>query len=777
MKRVLWGIVSLLSIVAMTSCENEHPEIVGGGYVEKEVETIEFTNAYFVYGGDEVGLAGSDCWVVKLYTDMEIDMYGNLIGPGHAMQLMLNAPYNEAQEPSLDKLQGEYFSQSNSGDYSAGTFIYGYMNYLDLPNGRVELPDGTFYASIAEGETKMNADMLDDGKLQITVEDDGTISIEGTLVGKQCRKRKFTWRGDADIRSEVVEQTPNSLLTDDLELTSFTKAHFDDRGDYFYLGNDSYRDILIFLADDTIEFEWGKPVGSGNVLRLELLVPYDTDIRDGIPAGTYPMLVRNQDTSFNKEDITPYHAVPGLPNRFTIPYWSGCWFVEYEDGAWSDRYARIDGGKIIVERDADGTHRFICNLEDCSDPRFKITANATIANENILGIEVDKPKEELEKNSYSIDGEVGLLNSVALEMLGEDIYIVGTPTKDVASAMDMFECEEYIYAAVSPTLVGREVDLMSEENAYTIISMLKGAAIESLSPDATEEISAGSMLFNYEDNVADVRGEITLADGTLLEFRLSAEKQLVINENTIARGSEEKPLRSAFYMEEDGLTYLYFTPAGLDYFQELEVATWYLYFVFDTTLSNGVKHNISAATLEMFGMVDNLDPSSSFDLTAEDMAVASGDFTITRHAAGDYLSIINITVQGVTYKVVFDGMCISASYVPDEKNNYFIYNDKEYVMYSATLTVEESLYKFSFMNSGGKAVELTAPQNFFNGNSYGFSQSADFTVAYNRRTYSKANGDSGTMTAIYNVETQHLELYFTNYNGMEFNYKGTVEIK
>jgi hypothetical protein len=159
------------------------------------------------------------------------------------------------------------------------------------------------------------------------------------------------------------------------------------------------------------------------------------------------------------------------------------------------------------------------------------------------------------------------------------------------------------------------------------------------------------------------------------------------------------------------------------------------------------------------------------------MAVASGDFTITRRAAGDYLSIINITVQGVTYKVVFDGMCISASYVPDEKNNYFIYNDKEYVMYSATLTAEESLYKFSFMNSGGKAVELTAPQNFFNGNSYGFSQSADFTVTYNRRTYSKANGDSGTMTAIYNAETQHLELYFTNYNGMEFNYKGTVEIK
>jgi hypothetical protein len=98
-------------------------------------------------------------------------------------------------------------------------------------------------------------------------------------------------------------------------------------------------------------------------------------------------------------------------------------------------------------------------------------------------------------------------------------------------------------------------------------------------------------------------------------------------------------------------------------------------------------------------------------------------------------------------------------------------------MISATLTVDGLLYKLSFMNSGGRPVELTAPQSFFNGNSYGFSQSADFTVSYNRRTYSKANGDSGTLTAIYNAETQNLELHFTNYAGLELSYKGQVTIK
>ena len=228
-------------------------------------------------------------------------------------------------------------------------------------------------------------------------------------------------------------------------------------------------------------------------------------------------------------------------------------------------------------------------------------------------------------------------------------------------------------------------------------------------------------------------------------------------------------------MEEDGLTYLYFTPAGIDYFAELEITTWYLYLVFDSTLANGVKHNISAATLEMFGMVDNLDPSCSFDLMAEDMASASGDYTITRRSAGDYQAVVNISIGGVAYKVEFSGVCTSVYYEPEERTNYFICDGGEYSILSATLTADGALYKVRFNNSAGRPVELTAPQSFFNGSSYGFSQSADFTVSYNRRTYSKANGDSGTMTAIYNAETGYLELYFTNYVGLEFSYSGNVE--
>ena len=776
MRRLFYGALMLISFL-MVSCAEEHTHIINLGYEEKEAKTIEFTNAQFIYSGDYAGEGFSDSWTIKFYTDMDIDEVGNPIGPGHIMQLALNVKYADDQEASLQNLVGDYLSQSHSGDFSVGTFVYGYLNLLDLPSGRVEIPDGTFYAAIADGSTDMNVDILDDGKLSVVLNDDGSVTVNGTLVGKQCRKRNFVWRGMPEIKSYVKEEVPNTLLHSDVTLNDFTKAHISDRGDCFYLGDGSYRDFLIFLADEDIEFEWGKPIGTGSVIRLDLLVPGDADIYDGIPAGRYPMLVRNIDTSFDKDDIVPYRAVSGLPNRFTSPYWSGCWYVEYVDGEWGDSYARIDGGEVIVERGEDGLHRFICNLEDCSDPRFKVTADVVIERENILGIEGERPEVSLQANQYSIDGEVKTLHSVALEMLGEDIYMVATPTKEVVSAMDIFECEEYIYAAVSPVLLGREVDLVAEDNAYTIMSTLRGAIIESLSPDATDEISQGSMTFEYENNVAVVKGEITLADGTELKFYLSAEKEVVINDNIISRGAEEKPLRSAFYMEEDGLTYLYFTPAGIDYFEELEISTWYLYLVFDSTLANGVKHNISAATLEMFGLVDNLDPSGSFDLMAEDMASASGDYTITRRSAGDYQAVVNISVGGVAYKVEFSGICTSVYYEPEQSSNYFIYDGNEYAMISATLTVKDALYKLSFNNTGGKPVELTAPQSFFNGNSYGFSQSADFTVSYNRRTYSKANGDSGTLTAIYNADTQSLELHFTNYAGLEFSYSGEVTVR
>ena len=376
-----------LAMVAMlfVACTDKgEGDIVNADFVEKEATKVYFTNSEVYYLGDTAREESFDIWQIKFYTDMEIDELGNPIGPGSVMQLILNAPYEKDQTPNLEKLEGVYFAQSNSGDYSNFTFIYGYLDILELPDGRHELPDGTFYASIPEGSKQMDIDLLDDGKLEIVNNADGTTTIKGTLIGKQCRKRNFEWRGVIEPKSEVKKEVPNSTLTSNIEIGSLTKALIQDKGDSFYLRDESYRNFLVFLAQDGISFEWGKPVGSGEVLRLELLVPWSTNAEEGVPAGTYQMMQRNADTSFDKESIVPFSAVSGLPNRFVAPYWAGSWYVNYVDGAWGDSYARIDGGTITVERGEDGSHRFICNLQDCSSPTFSVTTDTTIKNDKIV---------------------------------------------------------------------------------------------------------------------------------------------------------------------------------------------------------------------------------------------------------------------------------------------------------------------------------------------------------------------------------------------------------
>ncbi|MBQ5736795.1 MAG: hypothetical protein IIV52_03680, partial [Alistipes sp.] len=205
MRRLFYRALMLISFM-MVSCAEEQTHIINLGYEEKEAKTIEFTNAQFIYSGDYAGEGFSDSWTIKFYTDMDIDEVGNPIGPGHIMQLALNAPYDDNQGASLQHLVGEYSSQNHSGDFNANTFVYGYLDILDLPNGRVEIPDGTFYAAIADGSTDMDVDILDDGKLSVVLNDDGSVTVNGTLVGKQCRKRNFVWRGMPEIKSYVKEE-------------------------------------------------------------------------------------------------------------------------------------------------------------------------------------------------------------------------------------------------------------------------------------------------------------------------------------------------------------------------------------------------------------------------------------------------------------------------------------------------------------------------------------------------------------------------------------------
>lgn len=372
--------LAALASALLISCNTETPTTepeVPEGFVEKEPLEIEFTNAQIAYIGDDLGEETSDAWLLKLYTDMEIDPTGNPIGPGYVAQVLLNVSYNNKQEADTNFLRGIYVAQSSSSDFNPGTFVDGYAYDIDLPGETIVINDGTFFATVAEGSTQMDVDLIDDGAIEIGGAGEDFV-IEGILVGPKCIKNRFIWNGKLEPTSYVEPEIPNSTITENLSLKTLTQMQIQDKGDYFALRDESYREIVVFLGEEGVDFTSYKPAGTGELLRLDLLVPWSWSAKDGIPEGTYPMVSRNDNNSINREDIVPYRAIPGLPDAFTVPYWAGCWYVEMASGEWGESYARIDEGSVSVERTEDGSHHIVCTLTDSSKEPYTITVEVEV---------------------------------------------------------------------------------------------------------------------------------------------------------------------------------------------------------------------------------------------------------------------------------------------------------------------------------------------------------------------------------------------------------------
>lgn len=348
------------------------------GYVEPVPETISFKNADFIYSGDDMGEAVSDGWIIKMYTDMQIDEAGNPIGPGCVMQMLLNVLYDEEQTADPEFLVDKYVMMPSSMNFAHGTFVKGYMTSLDLPGGKIQLADATFYADLAEGSTVMEYDLIDDGYIDIVGNEDGTYTISGILVGNKFTKRYFTWTGEVNPRNDAPQVIPNSTLKADINNLNLVKGQLQDKGDYFFLQNQTYRCYLIFLGSEGIDFSTSRPGGTGDLLRLEVLVPWENTMDNGIPEGEYVMVKRNENTSINRDDIKPGAAIPGLPDSFNYPYISGSWYISLDNSVWTETYGRIDGGTISISKEDDGRHTISYDLTDCQNQAKSITGTHTL---------------------------------------------------------------------------------------------------------------------------------------------------------------------------------------------------------------------------------------------------------------------------------------------------------------------------------------------------------------------------------------------------------------
>lgn len=108
-------------------------------------------------------------------------------------QLLLNVPLNKEQTADAEYLTGIYSEMLNSGNFAPGTFVSGYIDYIELPGERLELADATFYADVEEGSTKMDYDLIDEGVVSITSDGKGTYTIEGIRISGRTSGRRRRW--------------------------------------------------------------------------------------------------------------------------------------------------------------------------------------------------------------------------------------------------------------------------------------------------------------------------------------------------------------------------------------------------------------------------------------------------------------------------------------------------------------------------------------------------------------------------------------------------------
>ena len=338
----LFAVASVGVLTACSDNDAENPEggKPGGEDVNPAPEVVEFVNSNLVYWGDKDGV-GTDHFVLTLYTDMEVDATGNPIGPGKIMAFSLNVP-----------------------PFDEWTFNLGYMNQIDLPTGKVDIPAGTFYGDVKSYSTSVDTDLLSGGKMTVKRLSGGEYSISGTLVGDLSLKRYFTYTGKVITidRHESKDETPNSTLTTDIALNGWTQARLQDKGDSYYLQDESCRVVELYLAEESISLVDTWPAGNGRVLKVEFFVEWATDVTQGIPAGTYTVVARDKESyGIPRELLKPGNIASGYPNGFTYP--GGTWYEKLQNGAMKE-YARIDGGTMTVARDGD-KHTLTIDFIDC----------------------------------------------------------------------------------------------------------------------------------------------------------------------------------------------------------------------------------------------------------------------------------------------------------------------------------------------------------------------------------------------------------------------------
>lgn len=396
--------------------------------------------------------------------------------------------------------------------------------------------------------------------------------------------------------------------------------------------------------------------------------------------------------------------------------------------------------------------------------------------------------EDLTSGVLVINGEQTLLTGIFVDEYSGYMMVTMTDVAGAESFDWLVENEaEYVQILVLPSLCNREFDVMTETDGFALYSTYASAPLfEGAGPGFTEAIESGSCRFDFDGTNAEAFINLKLADGSTIAVRgAGVFEGTKPEENYIERNGDKDALRAAFYSVEDGLGYFYFTPADIDYFEEIEMASYYVVLLVDESLIDG--RTVDIATESTYFEVYYVDNATGDMIigAAGDTAGVEGSFSISRlDSEASFAASASIAFsENISVSLTFSGECTDM-YAEPAKENAFVFDDVKTPIASVVVDTTSELWNIWLSGESGvetvegmqsaDALRITAPVEAFSGEPVGLSTYKTIEFAYGDSVWNYDNGAFGTLTVSLDGETLNLD--FTNYENLNGYYSGPAVV-
>lgn len=362
------------------------------------------------------------------------------------------------------------------------------------------------------------------------------------------------------------------------------------------------------------------------------------------------------------------------------------------------------------------------------------------------------------------------------------------------SATDIVENagSEYITVMLLPDLVNTgKVDLLShlDGTSFGINGLVSGFPDLEVGVEASG-ISAAVLEFSVAEKGETVlKFDITFDDGKVYSCHVKGKYAIPDENNHLTIGGEADLVKSVFFERMEGTLLLYMTPQEVYTGDDLYNCKTYLSVGLSEELATGAKLDIADIPEEKFFSVLS-DEFGEYEtvLLAGDLAGASGTVGITVKDAEKNMFAVSLDVvlgDGTTLSCAYDGV-FQPYYVapengysvgggPVETINSVVVDQTSSDVWTLWFANEAGLTTVEAISASSDPVRLTISPDYCDGTEHGFSQDGNMTITYGGKTYSKANGDKGTVSV--GLDGNEAVVYFYQYAiELEGNYSGGVTI-